>query len=307
MRFLNLSALFFALTVFCASVSAQELLQTPNKRPDIPAPLQAAVNEGAQTYYLGEFNGLYGWVLIRQGRPEFFYQTKDGGAMVMGILFDGEGEMITAGQLAQLKANEGDSMFAMTGGAASLANPQPAPTLTPQPAMINEPEVITTGNATSIVPPILTKAQEMFVDLQAANWVTFGPNGKHEIFAFLDPDCTHCQQFAKSIKPLVDDGTLKVRVLPIGIDPVSEQKAAMMLAGSDPMNRFIRYADGDESALQPPANINVAAVQKNKEVLLRYNFDVTPIVVYRTNGQAIRIVRGRPQDMNTIIQDIANN
>ena len=307
MTIVRIFALILTFIIMPSSLMAQELLQTPSEQPDIPKPLQAAVNDGAQTYYLGEYNGLYGWVLIRQGRPEFFYQTKDGGAMVMGILFDGEGEMITAGQLAQLKANEGDSMFAMTGGAASLVQPRPAPTPTPQPVIVPEQSSTVAGSATSIVPPVLTRAQEMFVDLQSANWVTFGANGKHEIFAFIDPDCPHCQQFIKSIKPLVDNGTLKVRALPIGIDPVSEQKAALMLAGSDPMNRFIRYMDGDASALQPPSNINVSAVQKNKSVLLRYNFDVTPIVVYRTNGDAIRIVRGRPQDMNTIIQDITNN
>jgi len=305
MKILKTSLFLFALIVLPFTAQAQELLQTPTDKPDTPKSLQAAVNDGAQIYYLGEFSGLYGWVLIRQGRPEYFYQTKDGGAMVMGILFDGEGEMITSGQLAQLKANEGDSMFALTGGADTLANPQPTPT--PQPTVADDAPMDVVGSATYIAPQTLTKAQEMFVDVQASNWVTFGPNGQYEIFAFIDPDCPHCQEFVKSIKPLVDNGTLKVRALPIGIDPVSEQKAAMILAGSDPMNRFVRYANGDESALQPPSNINVAAVQKNKQLMFKYNFDVTPVVVYRTNGGAIRLVRGRPQDMNTIMQDIDNN
>lgn len=277
----------------------QELLQTPAEQPDVPKPLQAVVASGAQVYYLGEYNGLYGWALIRQGAPEYFYQTRDGKALVMGILFDEEGEMITSGQLAQLHANEGDDMFAMTGGVETLVDKAQ---VNPNTNTATKPAVV--GNATSISGRPLTRAEELFVDVRTANWVTFGQNGKNEIFTFLDPDCPHCQLFAEYMKPYVDSGQLKVRALPVGIDPVSERRAAVMLAANNPLDRFIRYANGDADALNPPENINLEAVKANKSLMFKYKFDVTPIVVYRSGGGDIRIVRGRPNDLEKIIKDI---
>jgi protein-disulfide isomerase len=239
--------------------------------------------------------------LIRQGSPEYFYQTRDGKALVMGILFDEEGEMVTSGQLAQLHSNEGDKMFAMTGGVETLV-PDNVVTGNNQNGSANVNSVV--GNGTSIVSRPLTRAEEMFVDVRAANWVTIGPNGKNEIFAFLDPDCPHCQIFAEYLKPYVDSGQLKVRVLPVGIEPASERRAALMLAANNPLDRLIRYANGDATAMNAPDNIKIDAVQKNKSIMLNYKFDVTPIVIYRSGSGDIRIVRGRPNDLDAIIKDI---
>jgi protein-disulfide isomerase len=288
-----------------SGVMAQTLQQTPVGEPEMPAPLAAAVEDGVQAIYLGEFEGLFGWALIRQGRPEYYYATADNSAIIMGILFDGEGEMITSGQLAQLKANKGDDMFALTGGIDEV-NTTPTSNAPAQPRTRTPAQEID-GFATSITSEPLTPAQEMFVDIQAANWMTWGPNGTYEIFAFLDPDCPHCQRFAADAKPLIDNGTLKVRALPMGLNPLAEQKAALMLAGSNPLDRFLRYADGDTDALNPPASINVSAVQKNRELMNEWGFDVTPVIVYRTGKGEIRIIRGRPQSFDTIFQDIANN
>lgn len=290
--------------IFAAPVGAQTLQQTPKEKPEMPKALASAEADGAQVMYLGEFQGLYGWALIRQGRPEFYYATKDNSALVMGLLFDAEGEMITNGQLAQLRANEGDDMFAMTGGLDDVNN-SPKSTA-PTTNVVETSGRVDTGLATTIAPESLTPAQEMFVDVMAANWLTFGPNGKYEIFAFIDPDCPHCQRFIADSKPLVDNGTLKIRALPIGIDPSSERKAALMLAGSNPMDRFLRYANGDQDALNAPANINVEGVQKNKSVLTSWGFDVTPIIVYKSGGGDIRVIRGRPKSMEDLIRDLSS-
>lgn len=300
------SAFLFALFL-TITASAQTLQQTPSEPPKLPKPLADTVANGAQSYYLGEYQGLYGWAIIRQGRPEYFYVTKDGSAMVMGILFDGAGEMVTAGQLAQLQANQGDDMFALTG---SVDEQNTTPTST-APSGTTSPRATTDdgGFATSLRSDYaeLTPAQEMFLDVQAANWLTYGAQGEIEIFAFVDPDCPHCQRFIANAKPFVDEGLLKIRVLPIGFTAESEQKAALMLAGSNPIDRFMRYGAGDQSALNPPAGINVEAVAKNKSVMLKWNFDVTPVIVYRTGKGEIRIVRGRPKDMETLLTDIIKN
>lgn len=313
MKFSFLTVIAALTMIMPLSVRAQTLQQTPATQPAPPKPLQEAVESGAQIYYLGEFQGLYGWSLLRQGKPEFFYTTHDGRALVMGILFDGEGEMVTNGQLAQLHANEGEDMFALTGkiddgtqsASASAQQGGTAASASSAPSISSLPPRPVTGVATSITPERLTPAQEMFLDVQAANWLTLGDKGKYEVFAFIDPDCPHCQQFMREAKPYIDSGDMKLRALPIGISPESERKAALLLAGSDPLDRFLRYADGDASALTPPNSISTDAVRKNMGVMLDWGFDVTPIIVYRAGNGDIRMVRGRPGNLETIFQDIA--
>lgn len=287
------SVLFFLaftiLALFTGTARAQSL-GVSGEQPAPPIPLQEAVAGGAQIYYLGEYQGLQGWALIRQGTPEFYYATEDNTALVMGLLFDGEGEMITSGQLAELQYREGDDMFAMTeelSGGDTAATP-----------------VLPEATRQAYVP--LTPAQEMYVDLQASNWLTFGDNGQYEVFAFIDPDCPHCQAFIREIQsPYLSDGLIKLRVIPVGFTGASLRRAALLLASSDPAERMLRYAQGESEVLSPPEGINVSAVAKNRSVMEKWGFDATPTIVYKAGNGEIRIIRGKPKDYSVMMQDLA--
>jgi len=276
------------------------------KEPSLPRPLAEAVEGGAQIYYLGEFENLNGWALIRQGTPEFYYANKSNTALLMGLLFDGDGEMITNGQLAQLQYKEGDDMFAITNSvrpsemttpdteSASLSLSSQAPS-SPSAGFTRDP---------SIVEP-LTPAQEMFVDVRAANWVTLGEKGMYEIFAFIDPDCVHCQAFLRDMEtPFLKEGYIKIRVIPIGFNASSIRKAAMLLASADPEERLIQYAKGNTDVLQAPNNINTAAVDSNRAIMRKYGLDATPTIIYRAGNGEIRFIRGKPGDYTPMFQDL---
>lgn len=299
----------FIILAFALSVGAVQA-QT---EPEMPRPLAEAVAGGAQIYYLGEFEGLNGWALIRQGQPEFYYANKSNTALMMGLLFDGDGEMITNGQLAQLQYKEGDNMFAITGtvptsekSEATVENNAPATapapvTAVPQPS--SAPTESLTRDPSSV--QALTPAQEMFVDIRASNWFTMGERGMYEIFAFVDPDCVHCQAFIRDMEePFLKEGYIKIRVIPIGFNAASAGKAAMLLASANPEERLIAYSKGNTDVLNAPSNINTAAVDSNRALMRKWGFDATPTIIYRAGNGEIRFIRGKPDDYSAMIQDL---
>lgn len=270
------------------------------KEPKPPKSLADMVAKGSQVFYLGQFEGMNGWALIRQGKPEFFYENKDRTAMVMGLMFNDSGEMITMAQLKTLNDRVGDDMYAATGGALSQdiqtqTNAQkfsePVVNVTP-PQQLNRP---------------LTKAEQMYTDLLAANWITINPDGAYDVFTFIDPDCPHCKQFLRDADSYLTTGGLRLRVIPIGVRDESLRKAALLLASANPGEKLKQYAAGDQNTLNAPESINTKAVESNLAMMLKHGFDVTPIIVYRTGKQEIRMIRGRPASIDMIINDIKDN
>jgi protein-disulfide isomerase len=289
MRIFSLLILMFLMPL---TIQAQDITQ-----PDPPKSLKNMVENGAQIFYLGEFEGMNGWALIRQGKPEFFYENRDRTAMVMGLMFNGDGEMITMGQLTTLNRRVGDDMYASTGG--SLAQHKQAQVA--QPSLVEEPVV------TAPIVRELTQAQRMYTDLIASNWITINETGKHDVFAFIDPDCPHCKQMIREMAPAFENDQIRLRVIPLGIADAGQRKASVLLSSANPEERLLKYANGDSDALSAPENINTKAVEKNKKTLLKWGFDATPIVVYRTLKGEIRVVRGRPYDLDNLVKDIEMN
>jgi hypothetical protein len=282
---------------FVTSVSAQTRDIT---QPDPPKSLQDMVDVGAQIFYLGDYEGMKGWVLIRKGQPEYFYENRQGTAIINGLLFSDEGDMITMGQLNALYRRVGDDMYAATGGSgdATQSAPQQSAT-TPEPIVAPQP-FVEQGQP-------LTRAQQMFVDIIGSNWVTINADGKYDVFAFIDPECPHCKTMIREMKPFLDNDMIKLHAIPIGISDSAQRKASVLLASANPEQRLVAYANGDETQLSAPENINITAAENNKEVLFKWGFNVTPVVIYRTNKGEIRMVRGRPNDYQTIIDDIERN
>lgn len=291
---------YFFLTLFTFLAFPMFAQAQAIKEPETPKALANMVSQGSQIFYLGDYEGMNGWALVRQGKPEFFYENKDRTALVMGLLFNDAGEMVTMAQLKSLHDRVGDDMYAATGGALSSLQKQEMPTA--------QPEQTTTATTAPIIDNRpLTPAENMYTDLLAANWVTMNPNGKHDVFAFIDPDCPHCKTFINEAQPFLNDDGLRLRIMPMGANDVSARKAAVLLASANPAERLTKYAAGDTSVLTAPENIGTEAVNKNMTTMIKHGFDVTPIIVYRTGKGEIRLIRGRPADINIIINDIENN
>jgi hypothetical protein len=110
-----------------------------------------------------------------------------------------------------------------------------------------------------------------------------------------------------TIQPELVPGGIRLRVIPVGFTDEALRKAAVLLASGNPGERLINFSAGDTSAIVAPSNINVEGAVRNSAIMTKHRFDVTPILVYRTKGQEIRLVRGAPDNYATIKQDIDNN
>lgn len=291
-------SILVALIIFLPfTVTAQDL-----KEPRPPKALAEMEESGSQIFYLGNFQGMNGWALIRQGKPEFFYENRERTAMVMGLMFNEAGEMITMAQLKSLNERVGDDMYASTGGALTPEQKSGETEVVEQ-----SPSALETPSKSPTINRPLTTAERMYTDLLAANWITLNPDGAYDIFAFIDPDCPHCKSFIRdSESHLVKDG-IRIRAIPIGVRDESARKAAVLLSSADPADRLKKYAAGDISVLKAPGNISTTATEKNMSLMLKHGFDVTPIIVYRTGKGKIRMIRGRPAGMDIIVNDIINN
>ena len=319
------------------------------KEPKPPQSLDSLVAQGAQLFYMGQFENMHGWVLIRQGKPEFFYENKERTAMVMGLMFNGDGNMVTMSQLNALKEERGDELYATTGtlqdriAAAAAENaartpapaqedlatpipaveeaetevaqpateaPQPQSTAeTPPSAAPTESELLETPGelATPLVGRMPTAAEKMYADLITANWITMNPTGERDMFAFIDPDCSHCRVFIDSSEEFLKRGSLRLRVIPVGVTAESARRAAVLLASANPEERLKNYVAGDEAALPAPETINTDAISKNLRLLAKHNLNVTPVIAYKTDQGKIRLIRGRPNDYNQVLRDITEN
>lgn len=297
---LFLTALAFV-TFFASSALAQQaqpLTLGAQQEPPLPKPLEIQRNNGAQPYYLGRFETLDGWVMVREGQPEFYYATPDGRAVVMGFLFDGQGNLITGEQLKTIDMAKKKTIADIV-----------APTAAPQ----NQPAVPAPDAATAAAPQQLQAtpaanggpSEMLMAELDGAAAMVFGDATKPTFHAFIDPNCSHCRQFLREMEPFANAGKLAIRIIPVGYDDRSMAQGAYALAISDGAKRFVELAKGSDKALEPPAGIMTETVSNNRKIMTNWRFDATPIIVYRAFGtNEVKIIRGRPLDPAAVVKDL---
>lgn len=255
--------------------------------PVLPDTLQNLAAKGAQIRYLGREKNLDGWVAIHQGQEQYFYATPDREAVMMGLLFDKSGKLITMRQVQNLqKGNE--------------------PTLESL-AIAPEPEVdaIAEIQKQLKVRETLSPSQKLFTQIEESNWLVFGDEKAPVVYAFLDPQCPHCQEFMKEIrKTYVDAGQIQLRMIPVGFHDATKSQAAFLLAAPDYKDRWYKYLDGDTEALPVDSSLNKQAVEMNLAIMTEWKFDATPMIVYKSAEGDIKIVRGRPKNTAEILTDL---
>lgn len=259
------------------------------KEPPLPASLQTLVQQGGQVRYLGRELGMDGWVAIRNGKQEYFYAPPDGSALMMGLLFDKNGKMITVRQVKELQEKSGKSLEPFAAAPAKTA---------------------VTGSG-PLAPPLSkfkTPAEQLYDDVTYSNWIPLGSRDAPFIYAFIDPQCPHCHDMLLDMqKKYIENNQLQVRVIPIGFHDDTVAQAAFLLAAPDPQTALFKHLNGDKTALPVMPDINTQGVQRNLAIMQSWKFDVTPIVIYRAANGNVKIVRGRPKDVAALLADLPKN
>lgn len=281
------SALILSLVMLSVFAPATSTAQEGAAIPKLPEPLNRLQLDGAQVRYLGQINGLDGWVTIRQGQEQYFYVTPDQQNFVMGLLFGDDGRLITLDQVQALRAQEGEVLDELALG--TLERPRLDEGLRPNDDF-----------------RIQTPSEQLYRDLEQSNWIALGDQNAPYIYTVVDPQCPHCHAFLSDLKEdYILNGRLQVRLVPIGIRAETRAQAAYLLAAPDPQDVWFRHLAGDENALPATSDLNQQGVQHNLSIVETWKMDVTPFTVYRGKGGVVKIIRGRAQNPETILNDLA--
>ena len=273
--------------LFIAILSMPALAQQGNTSvPSLPEPLKRQVVDGAQVRYLGQVNGLDGWVMIKQGQEQYFYITPDQKNFIMGLLFDDTGRMLTIDQVQSLRENEGEILDLLAED--QLERPR-----------IDQPVVTETQF------DVKSPSQQLYSDMEASNWVPLGDTNAPVIYTVIDPQCPHCHAFIKDLRSTyIESGKLQVRLIPIGLREETRAQAAFLLAAPNPEETWFRHLSGDVSALPAKSSVNQQGVQHNLSVIENWQLDVTPFTIYKDNAGNVKIIRGRADDPTSIMSDL---
>jgi thiol:disulfide interchange protein DsbG len=254
--------------------------------PDLPPAIQTLVDQGAQIRYLGKDFGVEGWVAIKNGQEQFFYVLPGQGAFISGLLVDGKGKVVTIEQVARLRQQGDDILDKLSGNAEDAAS-----------------EKVAEANKDQY--EFKTPSEKLYYDMENSNWIPVGKAGAPMFYAFIDPNCQHCHGLLNEIKEkYIDKGLAQVRIIPVGFTDQSKAQAAFLLAAPDPSGLLWKHLGGDKEALPAKAEINQQGVERNLSIMQSWKFDATPMVVYRGKDTKVKIVKGRPKEVDAVINDL---
>ncbi len=280
---------FFLTLTTVIIMSTPVLAQTPAKKePPMPAPLETMSKEGAQVRFLGSRGGLDGWIAIQNGQEQYFYATADREFVLLGLLFDKTGKMITLEQVSALQ-KEGGAVLDILKAETTSKN-----------ATVTE-NVPVEGN---IAGALKSPSEQMFSDVEGGNWLSFGNQAAPVMYTFMDPQCPYCHEFMKVLRPEIEGGRIQVRLIPVGFREETRAQAALLLAAPNAQDRWFRHLDGDKEALPVTPGINEQGVERNMAIMQSWKLNVTPLSVYRAQDGKVKLVQGRAKDMKALLGDL---
>jgi thiol:disulfide interchange protein DsbG len=272
-----------AFTLLSSTVMAQTSSETD--LPKLPEPIQNLVNEGAQIRYLGRDYGMDGWITIKNGQEQYFYVMPDQKAFLMGVMFDDTGKIITVDQVGRLR-KDGDEILDLL-----------ADDITPEASAEQQKSQL----------EFKSPSEQLFSDIENSNWIPLGQSGAPIVYTFIDPQCPHCHNMIDDLrKDYIEAGRVQLRIIPIGFREETRAQAAFLMASPNPQTRLFKFLDGDETALPARMDINQQGVQRNLAIMQTWKFNVTPMTIYRGKDDSVKIVRGRPQDIPALINDLGS-
>ena len=267
------------------------------------------IEAGAKLYYMGERSGLYGWLIVQGGQIQMVYMPPDRKSILIGALFTDSGELVTSHQIKALSAKNADVAKIMDGSAMQQIDITRANATEGGIASVDAAPVQAEAGPPLVMPALpTTPGERLMSDLQAASGVVLGENQQApELLMVVSPDCIHCKRSWAELRDVVKSGKLKVRLIPISRDSVSDetQKAAVLLRAPNSFETWDKYASGSAEVLAGTADPTaVRAIIANREITDRWNILGTPYLLYRSKDGKIKIVQGKPERMAAVLTDL---
>lgn len=251
--------------------------------PKLPDPIQNLASDGAQVRFLGKDGGVDGWVAIKNGQEQYFYVLPSGD-FLSGVLFNSKGSAVTVEQVARLRQQNGQLLDSLASDASQSLS--------------------TAVNDKSTKYEFKTPSEQLYYDIENSNWIPIGQAGTPLFYSFVDSQCQHCHSTLMALKPYIDSGKVQVRIVPIGFREETQAQAAYLLATPNPAATWWRHLEGDETALPASKDLSKQGVQRNLAIMQSWKLNVTPLNVYRGKDGKVKIIRGKPKDLEALIKDL---
>ncbi len=277
---------FAVLPVLLAVLFMFSPLQARAADPELPELLKSLQKQGVTFRYLGGDNSMNGWVGFKDGQEQYFYVTPDRQGIVSGQLLNNKGDQVTLRQISQLREKDPN--------VDKLAIP----------ALAKDAEVAAPANETKNAP---SKSQQFYAEAEASSWIALGQKEAPAIYTFIDPQCPHCHDMIEDFRKsgLLDKGQVQLRLIPVGLmNEQSLKQAANLLTSKNAAADLYKHLDGDKNILLTDKDPNTQSVQRNMVLMQSWKLDVTPFSVYKNKAGEIKILRGRPSDLNALISDL---
>lgn len=285
-----------------------DLFKKPAVEPDINAiPILASVVKmGGKLYYLGERSGLNGWLIVMGGRVQMIYATADGKSTLIGALFTGDGDVVTAAQVRALMDSNKEVSNLLSGAAKQESDLAQVGGSSDGAVSLPSAGAPVASGKGAVAPVALSPGERLVQDLQTMAGVTLGGTKAPQLFIVVDPANPQVQTVWKELRESVQKSEIQLRLIPIaGAGTPEERALSLLLQSPTPGELWDKYIGGDKTALSGAADdIFVRAIRNNQRALERWKVKTTPYIVYRAKDGTIKVVQGRPERMATILTDL---
>lgn len=277
-----------------APQNAPQAIREDIKVPDISNMmfLQNLRRIGSTIYYLGESMGLNGWLVVKGTQVQILYTTPDQRAVLVGALLSAEGANISQQQI-MLLANAKPEIAKLLGAGNTAA------------IHVDERE-----HFNAALNPDQPKSEQMFAEINKAASITFGKADTPHLYMIMDVNCAHCHAAWKKLEKFVDEGSLRLTLIPINaLGPQSEVDGANLLNAKDPLDAWKKHVAGDATILKigTPDPDKEGAIFYNTQFAKKWNLDVTPYFVYRGKNGKVRLLMGEPENAPALVADVAKD
>lgn len=148
-------------------------------------------------------------------------------------------------------------------------------------------------------------AVKAFKAIDTTHYVSQGKSdAPHKAYVVVDPNCIFCHKLYEKLQPMIKKGQLAVRWIIVGmIKPSSKAKAAAILSASNPDKALAKNEQGfneqrEEGGIQPlknPSEKIKQALQDNMDFMMKNQITATPVILYRTSDNVLKMETGLPQ------------
>lgn len=266
-------------------LSEPALAPVLEKDPESIPALKHLLDKGATLLELPPRFGMKTWfVKLEGGATGVAYQTPDDQGVIFGQLYDGKGDNITAEQIEAEAAQ-----------IAAIVQTPAAPAAQTQ----TQAQSQTQAKAPS------SKAEALWQNMAQSGGLMIGDLNAPAIQVMVDPQCPHCKNLWKMLKPAVDSGKISVHLLPVEALAVGNAAyGAAILSAPNPNQAWEDHVNGIDTPLPPAPNAAMLEIiRKNTDIMFDNNIKQVPFTMWRSKAGNLKVLFGEPSDIAQIIDD----